>query len=77
MEAHKSSTHKIDLTQVFRASQLFSQTDVIEETPLLKHDLLSTIYGAEILLKREDRQLGTCTSTQGTRTRSEVHTTNT
>ena len=34
LEAHKNSPHKIDLTQVFNAHQLFSKTDVIQETEL-------------------------------------------
>lgn len=64
MESHKNSTHKLDLTQVYKASQLFSQSDVIEETPLTHNSLLSSVYGAEILMKREDQQLGKLSDTQ-------------
>lgn len=46
MEAHKNSPNKLDLTQVYKASQLFSQSDVIEETPLTHNTLLSSLYGA-------------------------------
>lgn len=58
LEAHKNSPHKIDLTEVFKASHLFSQTEVISETALTYSSMLSAKYGAEIFLKREDQQLG-------------------
>lgn len=77
MEAHKSSSHKLDITQVFKASQFFTQSDIVEETPLLRHDLLSSLYGAEILLKREDRQLGISVLKQATPSKLEAPTTNT
>lgn len=64
MENHKDSSFKLDLTQVYKASQLFSQSDVIEETPLTHSSLLSSLYGAEILLKREDQQLGKASDSQ-------------
>ena len=46
VEAHKNSPHKIDLSQVFKAQQLVSQTDVIEETALTYASELSQQYGA-------------------------------
>lgn len=52
MEAHKSSPHKIDLTEVFKAEQLFSQTDIVDNSALTYCDLLSTAYDAKIYLKR-------------------------
>ena len=44
MEEHKKSEHKIDLTEVFKAHQFFSQTDIIEETTLLHSPNLSNDY---------------------------------
>lgn len=44
MEKHKDSHYKIDLTQVFRASHYFSQTDVIVESSLLPSDQLSKSF---------------------------------
>jgi len=59
LEDHKKSKHKIDLSEVFRAHQIFSQTDIIEETALTFSHHLSTEYEASIYLKREDHQRGT------------------
>lgn len=58
MEEHKKSEHKIDLTEVFKALQQFSQTNIVEETALTHSPNLSTEYDAHIYLKREDHQRG-------------------
>jgi len=69
VQEHKKSQHKIDLTEVFKAHQYFSQTDIVEETTLLHCPNLSTEYEANIFLKREDHQRGSARSTQVARTK--------
>jgi threonine dehydratase len=57
-ESHKRSEHIINLTEVFKAYQLFSQTDIVEDTALIHSPRLSQEYEANIFLKREDHQRG-------------------
>ena len=77
MESHKESQHKIDLTQVFRAHQLFSQDDFIVESALMHSEQLSKSFEAEILLKREDSQKGEPVVIQEGPSRSEEPTSST
>jgi hypothetical protein len=63
-ESHKRSEHIINLTEVFRANHLFSQSDIVEETALIHSPRLSQEYEANIFLKREDHQRGTPPPTQ-------------
>lgn len=58
LEEHKRSAHCIKLSEVFRASHLFSQSDIIEETALIHSPRLSQEYEANIYIKREDHQRG-------------------
>lgn len=55
---HKKSENIINLTEVFRAHHLFSQSDIVEETDLTHSSALSQEYEANIYLKREDHQRG-------------------
>lgn len=58
-EAHKKSAHTINITEVFRAHHLFSQSDIVEETALTLSPALSHEYEANVYIKREDHQRGT------------------
>ena len=57
-EAHKKSPAKLDLAQVFKAHQLFSQTEVVDQSETLLSKYLSDSYDANIFLKRENNQRG-------------------
>jgi hypothetical protein len=48
---HRKSQHIINLTEVFKAHHLFSQSDIVEETVLIHSPHLSQEYEANIYLK--------------------------